>query len=147
MRESKFDLPLRTVVEAPVPGVTTVLQWGASGKAERVQPAVGEDGALVFDFTVVVDGALPDGRPRLLGPCVQGPPTGRFVYLCIGQAAGQGGSPWSRRAKVPLAGIDWALIEALPLKGRLVARFNGRGRDGSPACATVALMAPGWTAS
>ena len=147
MREGRFDLPLRIVVEGPVPGVTTVLQRGASGKAELVAPALGEAGVLVFDFMVVVDGALPDGRPRLLGPCVQGPPTGRFVYLCIGQAAGQGGSPWSRRAKVPLGGIDWALIEALPPGERLMVRFNGRGRDGTPACATVPLLAPGWAAS
>ncbi len=144
MRDGKFDLALRIVVEDPVPGATTVLQRGASGKAELVAPVVGEGGAQVFDFTVVVDGTLPDGRPRLLGPCVQGPPTGRFVYLCIGQAAGQGDSPWSRRAKVPLAGLDWALVESFPPDGRLTARFNGRGRDGTPACATVPLLAPGW---
>ncbi len=147
MREGRFDLPLRIVVESPVPGVVTALQCGASGKAALVAPAVGQDGGLVFDFTVVVDGALPDGRPRLLGPCVQGPPTGRFVYLCIGQAAGQGASLWSRRAKVPLAGLDWTMIEGLAPDGRLMARFNGRGRDGTPACATVPLLAPGWAVS
>ncbi len=32
---------------------------------------------------------MADGRPRLLGPYVQGPPAGRFVYLCVGQYAGQ----------------------------------------------------------
>jgi hypothetical protein len=38
---------------------------------------------------VTVDGSVADGRPRLLGPYVQGPPAGRFVYLCVGQYAGQ----------------------------------------------------------
>ena len=147
MRDGKFDLALRIVVEDPVPGVTTGLQRGASGKARLVAPVLSEGAALVFDFTVVVDGVLPDGRPRLLGPCVQGPPTGRFVYLCIGQAAGQHDSPWSRRVKVPLGGLDWALVESLPSDGRLTARFNGRGRDGTPACATVPLLAPGWGAA
>ena len=146
MRDRRFDLPLYVVVDDPVPGVAVALQRGASGKAELVPPAERTDQALRFDFAVTVDGMLADGRPRLLGPCVQGPPAGRFVYLCIGQSAGQCGSPWSRRAKVPLGGIDWALIEALPPDARLAAHFNGRGRDGTPACATVPLLAPGWMA-
>ena len=35
MREDRFDLPLRIVVDDPVPGVAMVLQRGASGKASR----------------------------------------------------------------------------------------------------------------
>ncbi len=146
MRHDRFELPLRIVVDNPVPGVAMALQRGASGKAELLAPTDRSEGALVFDFAVRVDGALPDGRPRLLGPCVQGPPDGRFIYLCISQSAGQCGSPWTRRAKVPLGGIDWGLIEARSPEDRLSATFNGRGHDGTPACATVPLISPGWRA-
>jgi hypothetical protein len=147
MRTERFDLRLRIVMEDPVPGVAIALQRGASSEAELVAPAPATASALSFDFEVVVEGSLPDGKPRLLGPCVQGPPAARFVYLCVGQAAGQAGSPWSRRVKVPLGGLSWDLIEALVPGARLAARIGGRGRDGSPACATVPLLAPGWRAA
>jgi hypothetical protein len=135
MRTERFDLPLRIVVDDPVPGYVMALQSGAAAKAELKAGNRSAD-TWAFDFTVTVDGALPDGRPRLLGPCVQGPPAARFVYLCIRRTAGQ---PWSGRAKVPLKDLDWPAIEALPPGGRLCAHYNGTGRGGLPACATVPL--------
>ena len=147
MRAERFELPLRIVMEDPVPGVWIALQKGASGKAELIGPAAKAPSSLAFELEVVVEGALPDGRPRLLGPYVQGPPAARFVYLCVGQFAGQAGSEWGRRVKVPLGGLSWALIEALPPGARLVGRIGGRGRDGSPACASVPIRPPGWQAS
>jgi len=45
---------------------------------------------------------------------------------------------------VPLGGISQELVEALRGGGRLEARIAGRGRDGSPACASVPLLVPGW---
>lgn len=142
MSERK-ELPLRVVVEDPVPGVAIAMQRGASGK-EMLWPVEVSAEALVFDFDVTVAGTIADGRPRLLGPFVQGPPNGRFVYLTIGVAAGQLDSPWRRRAKVPLGGLTLAMIEALPPGGRLAAHIAGKARDGSPACASVPLLAPGW---
>ncbi|MEK6371421.1 MAG: DUF5990 family protein [Acidobacteriota bacterium] len=60
-----------------------------------------------------------------------------------GTYAGQADTPWSRRAKVPLAGITWALIKRA--KGApLEARINGTGSDGGPACGTVPLLDGGW---
>ena len=137
----RFELPLRVVVDAPVPGVRLLLQRGASGKAELVAPVSASAEAMVFDFAVTVDGVIADGRPRLLGPCVQGPPDGRFVYLCVGQAAGQIDSEWSRRVKVPLGGLTPADIAS---RQRLSAHIASRGCDGTPACATVKLLPPGW---
>jgi hypothetical protein len=137
----RVDLPLRVVVEGPVPGFVMALQRGASGKAQFVPPVGGSEAALVFAFEIVVDGTLADGRPRLLGPCVQGPPNERFVYLCIGK-----GAAWTRRAKIPLGAISWAQIEGLKPGERLIARYSGRARDGTPACATVRLLEPGWIA-
>lgn len=136
------ELPLRITVLHPVPGVTHRLQ---QGRFDLVPPVAETDDRLCFDFTLrVVEG--PAGEPVLRGPCAQGPPAGRFVYINTGTSAGQLGSCWTRRAKVPLAGITWELIEQA-LAGpdsRLEARIEGRGRDGGPVCATVPLVAPGW---
>ena len=144
MRPEAFDLPLRIVVEAPVPGVAMALQRGASAKATLIGPVQASADALIFDFDVTVEGAAAEGGPRLLGPFVQGPPGGRFVYINAGTYAGQPASIWQRRAKVPLAGLTWPLIEALAPGGRLEAGIAGAGRDGGPACASVALSPPGW---
>jgi hypothetical protein len=144
MAHDRITLLLRIVMEDPVPGVAIVLQRGVTAKAELVRAAATSPEALVFEFDAAAEGSLPDGRPRLLGPFVQGPPQARFVYLCVGQSAGQHGSKWNRRVKVPLGGISWDLVQALPQGGRLEARIAGRGRDGSPACATVPLLPPGW---
>lgn len=144
MRSERFDLPLRIVMEDPVADVALALQRGAAARAELVPPADASPHAIAFDLDVVVDGKLPDGGPRLLGPFVQGPPSARFVYLCVGQLAGQPGSMWSRRVKVPLGDLSWTLIETRPPDARLVARIAGRARDGGPACASVPLLPPGW---
>ncbi len=140
MRDGRFELPLRIVVDDPVPGFAMALQRGATAKAELVPPVSASAGALAFDFMVTVDGTLADGRPRLLGPCVQGPPDARFVYLCVGRAMGQ---PWSGRVKVPLKAMGWAAIEALKPGERLCAHYDGTGRGGLPAVATVPLTS-GW---
>lgn len=145
MTAERSALPLRIVVERSVPGVALALQRGASAKATLVGPAHVLADSIVFDFEVTLDGSNAAGGPRLLGPFVHGPPTARFVYINIGASAGQIGSPWKRRAKVPLDAIDWESIEALAPGERLTAHIAGTARDGSPACATVALLPPGWT--
>ena len=76
-------------------------------------------------------------------PFSQGPPSGRFVYVNSGTLAGQKGSCWSRRAKVPLTGITWDDLDAVrcgPVRV-LEASIHGTGRDGGPACASVPLAA------
>ena len=146
MRPERFELPLRVVVENPVPGLVMALQRGAAGKAELVGRVIGSGEVVIFDLEVAVEGALPDGRPRLLGPYVQGPPAERFVYLCVGLYAGQPDSPWNGRVKVPIGGITWDLIEALTPGCRLEGRVGGRGRKDGPALATVPILEPGWRA-
>jgi hypothetical protein len=63
----------------------------------------------------------------------------------VGTYAGQKNTPWSRRIKVPLTGITWPLIKkAQGQPGSvLVANIPGRGKDGSPSCATVPILG-GW---
>jgi hypothetical protein len=144
MRVDRFELPLRIVVENPLPGLAMALQRGA-GQTVGVAASSGQP--LAFELDVTVEGALADGRPRILGPWVQGPPADRFVYLRVGQYAGQVGSPWAGRVKVPLKGIGWAEIEALPPDHRLEGRIAGRGRKDGPALASAPILDPGWKAA
>lgn len=146
MRTERFDLPLCIVVEEPVRGLALALQRGQASKATLLPPARNSLAAVAFELEVTVDGSLSDGRPRLLGPFVQGPPDARFVYLAVGKRAGQVESPWDGRVKVPLGGLDWDQIEELPPKGRLVARIAGQSSKGGPTLASVRLLPPGWVA-
>lgn len=142
-----IDVALRIVVTDPLPGVALALQRGKSGSHALIAPSSVSAEAAAFDLAVVAAPAKSGPAPRLLGPFVQGPPDKRFVYLCIGKYAGDPASPWARRTKIPLAGLTWPLIEALRGDGCLEARIAGRARDGSPACASIALLPPGWRAA
>jgi hypothetical protein len=126
------EVTLRIVLEKPPKGVDFGLQKGRGDAYEPVQRQRSKGGDLKFEFSVRVkaDGA----EPTLLGPFVQGPPSGRFVYIDIGTMAGQADSCWTRRLKVPLSGITTKMIAA---GGILEARVPGTGRDGGPACASV----------
>jgi hypothetical protein len=80
-----------------------------------------------------------DDQPNFLGAIVQGPPGERFVYLDIGNYAGQTATPWSRRLKIPLRGITWEMIDELSAskKSVLETRVRGTGNDGGPTCGTA----------
>ena len=139
----KSLLHLRVIVAAPPTGVTFAVQ---RGRSDLLVPIATTADSLVFEFPVSVADASVH-PPRLTGEFAQGPPSARFVYVNSGTYAGQPGSCWSRRAKVPLSGISGALVqEALRHpRGLLEARISGIGRDGGPACATVPLLS-GWAA-
>jgi hypothetical protein len=145
MPADRFELRLRIVVEGPVPGLAIALQRGKADKATLVPPASQTAVAVAFDLEVTVEGRLPDGRPRLLGPCVQGPPEARFVYLSVGKYAGQTDAQWTGRIKVPLDGLGWDQVQALTPGAGLSARIPGRSPKGGPALASVRLLPPGWT--
>jgi hypothetical protein len=145
MGVERFELPIRIVVENPVPGMAMALQWGKADKVTLLPPSSRSPDAVVFDLEVRVDGRLPDGRPRLLGPCVQGAPEARFVYLPLGRYAGQADSEWAGRVKVPLGGLGWDQIKALSPGARLAARITGQSPKGGPALASMRLLPPGWT--
>jgi hypothetical protein len=139
----KTLLHLRIVVVLPPAGVTFAVQ---RGRCDLLAPSSVTPESLVFEFPVSVADAT-SRPPRLTGEFAQGPVAGRFVYVNSGTYAGQADSRWSRRAKVPLTGITPALLKSvlgLP-HAVLEARFNGTGRDGGPACATVPLSSE-WAA-
>ncbi|MFN3667949.1 MAG: DUF5990 family protein [Brevundimonas sp.] len=119
-------MTLRLIIDDPVPGVRYSLQKDDL----PFEPRTAGDGPLAFELPITVH---PDGR--LTGPFVRGEgPLRRFVYLRIGTSAGDHASPWSRRAKVDIHDIPKALLAP---DARLEVHLPGRGKDGSPACATV----------
>ncbi len=127
-------LRLRIRVANPPAGVLFRLQRGARELDAPIRESPRE---LMFEFDVRV-GQRADALPNFLGPFTQGPPAARFVYINSGTYAGQTGSPWSRRAKVALTNISWALIRrAQAADGVLELEFPGTGSDGGPTCASV----------
>lgn len=137
------SLPLRITVVKPLRGVPLCLQ---QGKDDLVPPSSDSGEQVSFDFTVNIANDRTAGAPNFRGKSVQGPAAGRFIYINAGTYAGQADSCWSRRAKVPLAGITWELIEEALSKSSVVleARITGTAGDGGPACATVRLLEGGW---
>jgi hypothetical protein len=128
------EITLRIVLENPTKGVDFGLQKGRGSAYETTQKQRSDGGDLTFEFTPAVKDGVGDAMNALSGPFVQGTPRDRFVYIDIGTCAGQVGSCWSRRLKIPLAGITMKMVQAGLV---LEARVPGTGRDGGPNCATV----------
>jgi hypothetical protein len=122
----------RIVLEQPVPGVLYSLQ---SKDGQPLDPKASRKGEVfTFDFPVNVSPG-----PKLSGDQVRREgPERRFVYLRIGQLAGDMSSPWSRRMKIDIHDIGSALLERTAAAGATVElTVRGTGADGTPACATV----------
>jgi hypothetical protein len=127
----------RVMLVRPPAGVDYGVQVGrgASYSTEQKQRSTGRD--LRFEFALGIKGAKPK-PPDFSGPAVQGPPGQRFVYIDIGTYAGQTGTPWARRLKVPLTGVTWDAIDRVSATDMVLeARVPGTAADGGPACATV----------
>ena len=135
-------LPVRIILVDPPDGVDFGVQSGRGAEYETLQVQRRTSGDLVFDFSLTVNDSRKDGLPNFTGPCAQGPADGRFVYLGVGTYAGQENTPWSRRIKVPLKDISWSLVrKAIAKPGlALTANIPGKGKDGTPSCATVRLL-------
>jgi hypothetical protein len=139
------ELILHIILEKPPVSVDYDLQKGSGNMYETIQkqrPAAGQD--LRFNCPLLVK-AGKDGAPDFRGPMVQGAPGERFIYIDIGAMAGQTGSAWSRRLKIPLSGITWEMVQQIQLHPdlALVTRVPGTGKDGGPNCATVKPFS-GW---
>lgn len=140
------DVRLRIVLVDPPVGVDFGVQDGKGKDYTTIQTQRSKATDLAFEFMVMVKNNRVDGLPNFLGTLVQGPTTGRFIYIDIGKLAGQRDSCWERRIKVPLSGITWEMIEEASSDPKLVleARLPGTGKDGGPSCATV-KPGEGWT--
>jgi hypothetical protein len=136
------DVTIRIVLVDPPPGVDFGVQRGRGAKYETLQVQRRTRGDIVFDLSLTVNDSRKDGLPNFTGPFAQGPADSRFLYLDVGTYAGQKDTPWSRRIKIPLQGITWALVKKVTAQSglALMAKIPGKGKDGSPSCATVRLL-------
>ncbi|MCC7266058.1 MAG: hypothetical protein IT546_01825 [Caulobacteraceae bacterium] len=126
---SETLITLRLTIADPVPGVHYSLQQ----KEAVFDSRVAADAPLSFDVPVRL---TDDGR--VLGDFVRREgPVRRFVYIRIGSMAGDPSAGWQRRAKIDIHDISATLLDQARKGAVLEAVLPGRGKDGTPACATV----------
>lgn len=152
LRIEGHDLPGRSCAPAPgFPGYddvhVAVQRRRRSAELLDPQPGDAESVGWTLEVTVVESGAA-GGAPAwdLTGPYVQGPPGGRFVYLCWGTVTADGGFAMFRRAKLMVADIDSEVLGAAARSGRLTGRLGLTDAKGQPVCARVRPPAIHWTA-
>ena len=140
------QVTLRVIVERPPGDVDFGIQEGNGNDYKTVQKQRYTKQDLRFEFPIRVREGK-NGQPNFLGSFAQGPANNRFIYLDIGTYAGQTNTPWSRRLKIPLAGITWQMIEQASDASLVIeVRVPGTGRDGGPTCGTVKQFS-GWVLS
>ena len=124
---------LRLTIADPVPGLH---YWRQDAKNAPHDIRLSTSEPLTFDMPVDL---RPDGK--LGGTWVRREgKERRFVYIAIGGAM-PGIPVVSRRAKIDVHDIPAALLQP----GAVIATtLPGRGKDGTPACATVRPLTP-WT--
>ena len=123
---------MRIVIEQPVVGVLHSLQ---AKDGHPLGPKCSTSGEpLAFDFPIRVAPG-----PKFFGDQVRREgPVRRFVYIRVGQSAGDLGSPWSRRMKIDIHDIEQTMLDRAAANDQVIAiTINGIGKDGTPACATV----------
>lgn len=140
----KQEIILRILLERPPGGVDFAIQKGKGSTYETIQNQRSGTENITFEFPVMA-GFKKDGSLDFHGAVVQGVPGGRFVYINIGSYAGASHSVWNRRLKIPLEGVDPALISEVLLKQERIIETTvpGTGKDGGPNCGTVKPFA-GW---
>ncbi len=113
------------------------------GELLDLQPGDSASAAWTFEATVA---AGPDGVD-VRGPYIQGGPGRRFIYLSWGTVVP--GSPFAmfRRAKLLLADVEPATLNAAAQSGHLVARLGLSDARGNPICARVRPPAVEWSAT
>jgi hypothetical protein len=130
-------ITLRLTIADPVPGVRYSLQQDDM----PFEPVTATGAPLSFDVPIKLA-----ADNRVLGPFVRREgKERRFVYIRIGTSAGDHASEWSRRAKIDIHDIPPALLDRARAGAVLEVVLPGRGKDGTPACATVRPV-KGWNA-
>jgi len=131
-RDEQVEIPLRIVIENPVADVGHSLQAKDGHPLGAKRAKSGE--SLAFDLSVRVAPG-----PKFFGDQVRREGKGRrFVYIRVGQSAGDLGSPWSRRMKIDIHDLPSDLLDgAAAGDGTIEIVVDGTGKDGTPACATV----------
>lgn len=123
---------LRIIIEKPVIGVVHSLQ---AKDESPLDPKCSREGeSLSFDFQVRMGPGA-----KFFGDQVRREgPVRRFVYIRVGQLAGDPSSPWSRRMKIDIHDIESDLLDRAASSGAVIeTTVIGTGKDGTPTCATV----------
>ena len=132
MAGNPASMTFRIVIDGPVSNVAHSLQAKDGSPLDAKVSRKGE--ALAFDFSVRVDPGPKFGGDQVRREGKER----RFVYIRVGQLAGDEMSPWSRRMKVDIHDIAADLLERAAKSGEVVEiTVPGTGQDGTPACATV----------
>jgi hypothetical protein len=131
-KADQTEIKLRIIVEQPVIGVLHSLQAKDESPLDPKYSRKGE--LLVFDFTVRVGPG-----PKFFGDQVRREgPVRRFVYLRVGQLAGDPSSPWSRRIKIDIHDIGEELLShAARSGGPIETTIIGTAEDGTPTCGSA----------
>lgn len=135
-RAGQTEIRMRIVIDNPVAGVLHSLQSKDGHPLDPKRSEAGEP--LAFDFPIRFAAG-----PKFFGDQVRREGASRrFVYIRVGQSAGDRASPWSRRMKIDIHDIAAAMLErAAATGGAVEIAVNGTAKDGSPACATVPRIA------
>lgn len=129
------EIMLRLTIADPVSGVLYSLQ---DADSRPVDPRKATDAPLSFYVPVSLwdDGRFTGKFVRREGPAR------RFVYIAMGQGAGDHFTDISRRAKIDIQDIPANLLDEARLGAVLTVTLPGRAKDGGPACATVRPLGP-----
>lgn len=137
-RSDQTEIRIRIAIEQPVADVLHSLQGKDGGPLDPKRSQAGEP--LAFEFPVRIAPG-----PKFFGEQVRREgPLRRFVYIRIGQSAGDHSSPWTRRMKIDIHDIPQPLLDEATGGSVLEGTVIGTAKDGTPACATVRVT--GWRA-
>ena len=131
-RAEQVPVRMRIVIESPVAGVWHSLQSKDGHPLDAKVSSSGEP--LMLDFPIRTAPG-----PKFFGDQVRREgPQRRFIYVCVGQLAGDRGSPWTRRMKIDIHDIEQDMIDrAVATDHAIRITVAGTAKDGSPSCATV----------
>jgi len=130
-RADQTEIRMRIVIERPVLGVLHSLQAKDDSPLDPKSSHAGEP--LIFDFPIRIAPG-----PKFFGDQVRREgPERRFVYIRVGQYAGDAASPWARRMKIDIHDLEQDLLDRAANGGIIEMTVLGTDRDGAPSCATV----------
>jgi hypothetical protein len=108
--------------------------------AELVDPQPGDAARASWTLECTVTGT------DVKGPCVQGRPGNRFVYLSWGSVDASGAFGMFRRAKLMLDAVPTDVLQTAVRTGLLVGHLGLTDGRGHPLCARVVPPRITWTA-
>jgi len=134
-KSDQKPIDLRFIIERPVVGQFYSLQAKDGSPLDPKSSRSGK--TLAFQCQVRVGPG-----PTFFGDQVRREgQVRRFVYVRIGDLAGDPSSPWSRRMKIDIHDIPQDMVDLAVSTGRAIEHLiDGTGKDGTPACGTVKPM-------